>query len=182
MYLGKWASNGEYWIFSSSKSFLFRNRAMEESLRRVGEIDWNRKDKMFENILEPLVWQDCAEECQAFSQSVRLLVLLQHLIVLADGRQEHHQQNIIETMNPLLTLRSLPTHVNLWKNFIKTVLYQQNTLPWWILSCLPRLQMCIQWLQLFWPWSEEYLCSQVRTLDLTLCECWRESIWDRNPC
>ena len=41
------------------------------------------------------------------------VVLLQHLVELADGRQEHDQEDVLETVDPLLALCSLTSDVNL---------------------------------------------------------------------
>ena len=42
-----------------------------------------------------------------------------YLIILASSSEEHHQKNILETVNPLLSLRPLPSNVYLRKNNTK---------------------------------------------------------------
>jgi len=39
------------------------------------------------------------------------LIFVQHLVVLAQTDQEHQSSNVLEAMNPLLTLRPLATDV-----------------------------------------------------------------------
>ena len=41
------------------------------------------------------------------------VIFLKHLVVLADGRQEHDQEDVLETVDPLLPLRSLAPNINL---------------------------------------------------------------------
>ena len=41
------------------------------------------------------------------------VVLLKHLVELADGRKKHDQEDILEAVNPLLTLCPLTPDVNL---------------------------------------------------------------------
>lgn len=74
-----------------------------------------------------MVGEDGAEEVEALCHSVLCVVLLQHLqehlqlplhlhlhlVILAAGCQEHHQQHILETMDPLLPFISLSTDINL---------------------------------------------------------------------
>ena len=60
-----------------------------------------------------MVGENGPEQVEALRQSILLDVLLQHLVVLADGCQEHDQQDILETVNPLPSFAPLASHVNL---------------------------------------------------------------------
>ena len=62
-----------------------------------------------------MVGEDCAEEVETLLQPVLVVVLLQDLVVLADGRQEHDQQHVLETVDPLLPLRPLAPDIDLTK-------------------------------------------------------------------
>ena len=70
----------------------------------------------FENekysIPEPVISENSLEQIQTFLESVDQDVLLQHLVVLADGGQEHDHQHVLKTVNPLLPLRSLSSNIN----------------------------------------------------------------------
>ena len=60
-----------------------------------------------------MVGKNCLEEVQTLSQSVLAHVLLQDLVVLAYSGQEHDQENILETVDPLSTFTSLTPDINL---------------------------------------------------------------------
>ena len=60
-----------------------------------------------------MVGEDCAEEVETLLQPVLVVVLLQDLVVLADGGQKHDQENILETVDPLSTFTSLTPDINL---------------------------------------------------------------------
>ena len=60
---------------------------------------------------EPAGVADRIEQSEGFLHTVDGLVLEQQLVVLGDGDQEEDGGDILKAMNPLLTLRSLATHV-----------------------------------------------------------------------
>ena len=63
-------------------------------------------------------------EVETLLQSVLANVLLQHLVVLADGCQEHDQEDVLETVDPLPPFAplALATHIDLGnKNFKKLI-------------------------------------------------------------
>ena len=60
-----------------------------------------------------MVGENGPEQVEALRQSVLLNVLLQHLVVLTDGSEEHDQKDIFETVNPLPPFAPLTSDVNL---------------------------------------------------------------------
>ena len=60
-----------------------------------------------------MIRENGPEQVETLLQSVLADVLLQHLVVLADGCQEHDQQDVLKTVDPLPPFAPLPTHVNL---------------------------------------------------------------------
>lgn len=60
---------------------------------------------------EPSGVTDRVEQCQGFLHTVYSFVLKQELVVLRDGYQEENGCYILETVNPLLTFRSLTTNI-----------------------------------------------------------------------
>lgn len=60
---------------------------------------------------EPAGVADRVKQGESFLHTVDGLVLEQQLVVLGDGDQEEDGGDILEAVNPLLTLRSLATHV-----------------------------------------------------------------------
>ena len=60
-----------------------------------------------------MIRQNGPEEVETLLQSVLANVLLQHLVVLADGCQEHDQQDVLKTVDPLPPFAPLTPHVNL---------------------------------------------------------------------
>ena len=63
--------------------------------------------------LEPLVVHEKLEQSQTLRHPVRVLVLRQNLVVLADGRQEDQELQVAEAVDPLLPLTPLPADVDL---------------------------------------------------------------------
>ena len=63
--------------------------------------------------LEPIVIHDELEQSQALLHPVRVLILCQNLVVLANSRQEDEELQVAEAMNPFLSLTSLATNVDL---------------------------------------------------------------------
>ena len=88
---------------------MFRKRVIDEFLKSVSYRE--RNDLL--SLHEPMVGKNCLEEVQTLSQSVLAHVLLQDLVVLADGGQKHDQENILETVDPLSTFTSLTPDINL---------------------------------------------------------------------
>ena len=69
-----------------------------------------------------MVGENGPEQVEALRQSILLDVLLQHLVVLADGCQEHDQEDVLETVDPLPPFAPLATHIDLGKkNFKKLI-------------------------------------------------------------
>ena len=66
-----------------------------------------------ESLHEPMIRENGPEEVETLLQSVLANVLLQHLVVLADGCQEHDQEDVLETVDPLPPVAPLATHVDL---------------------------------------------------------------------
>ena len=60
-----------------------------------------------------MIRENGPEEVETLLQSVLANVLLQHLVVLADGCQEHDQEDVLETVDPLSPFAPLATHVDL---------------------------------------------------------------------
>jgi len=60
---------------------------------------------------EPPGVADGVEQGQSLLHTVDGLVLEQQLVVLGDGHQEQNGGDVLEAVNPLLTLRTLTTHV-----------------------------------------------------------------------
>ena len=60
-----------------------------------------------------MVRENGPEEVETLHQPVLSEVLLQDLVILADGCQEHDQQHVLETVNPFSPLAPLTSHVNL---------------------------------------------------------------------
>ena len=66
-----------------------------------------------------MIRENGPEEVETLLQSVLANVLLQHLVVLADGCQEHDQEDVLETVDPLPPFAPLATHVDLGKKIFK---------------------------------------------------------------
>ena len=64
-----------------------------------------------------MIRKNRSEEIKTLLEPVLGVVLLQYLVKLADGRQEHDQEDVLEAMDPLLALCSLTPNINLW--FVK---------------------------------------------------------------
>lgn len=60
---------------------------------------------------EPPGVADGVEECESFLHTVDSLVFEKELIVFGDGDKEENGGDVLEAMNPLLSLRSLTTNV-----------------------------------------------------------------------
>jgi hypothetical protein len=54
---------------------------------------------------------DRIEQRQRLLHAVHALIFVKHLVVLAKRDQEHQRRHVFEAVDPLLTLRPLPTHV-----------------------------------------------------------------------
>ena len=65
------------------------------------------------NYLKPLVIENEPEEAEALLHPVGGLVLGQHLVVLAHGRQEQQEDDVREAVDPFLPLAPLTSHVDL---------------------------------------------------------------------
>ena len=70
-----------------------------------------------------MIRENGPEEVETLLQSVLANVLLQHLVVLADGCQEHDQEDVLETVDPLPPFAPLATHVDLGKKSVFWDLY-----------------------------------------------------------
>lgn len=92
--------------------------------RVVGETDAQRAslDLLLEQVLfvqkendrrvdEPLVVADRVEEAQRLVHSVGRLVLVEHLVVLAQRHAEDDRRHVLETVDPFFALGPLPAHV-----------------------------------------------------------------------
>ena len=60
-----------------------------------------------------MIGENGPEQVETLLQSVLVLILLQDLVILTDGRQEHDQQDVLETVDPLSPFAPLATHVDL---------------------------------------------------------------------
>lgn len=54
---------------------------------------------------------DGIEEGECFLHTVDVLVLVQHLVILAQSNQEDQRSDILETMDPLFSLRPLTAYI-----------------------------------------------------------------------
>ena len=52
-----------------------------------------------------------------FPMPILCVVLLKHLVKLADGCQKHDQEDVFEAVNPLLPFCSLTPNVNLSRKY-----------------------------------------------------------------
>ena len=64
-----------------------------------------------------MIGENGPEQVETLLQSVLVLILLQDLVILTDGRQEHDQQDVLKTVNPLPTFTPLASHINLGREF-----------------------------------------------------------------
>ena len=69
-----------------------------------------------------MIRENGPEEVETLLQSVLANVLLQHLVVLADGCQEHDQEDVLETVDPLPPFAPLATHFDLGKTNLKKLI------------------------------------------------------------
>src|SRR4051812_41655310 len=63
-------------------------------------------------ILKPRIGDDSAEERLTLLRPVLVVRLDEHLVVLAQRRQEHNGRDILEAVYPFATLRALTAHVD----------------------------------------------------------------------
>mmetsp|Transcript_17333 Transcript_17333/g.51777 ORF Transcript_17333/g.51777 Transcript_17333/m.51777 type:complete len:342 (+) Transcript_17333:168-1193(+) len=61
---------------------------------------------------EPSTVADFVEQLQRFMHTVDSLIFIQSLVVLTEGHEENHSSHVLETMNPLLSLTTLATHID----------------------------------------------------------------------
>ena len=95
-----------------------------------------------------MIRENGPEEVETLLQSVLANVLLQHLVVLADGCQEHDQEDVLETVDPLPPFAPLATHVDLGKKFFKKLIrvverYSSNDKVFGLLGSLLCLRALI---------------------------------------
>lgn len=69
------------------------------------------QEQNYRRLDEPPGVANRVEEGQCFLHSVDGLIFKQQLIVLGNGDEEQNSSHVLEAMDPLLTLRSLATHV-----------------------------------------------------------------------
>ena len=65
-----------------------------------------------------MIGEDSPEQIKTLPQAVLCGVFLQHLVVLADGGEEHDEQDVFKTMDPLTTFTPLSANVNLWNTTV----------------------------------------------------------------
>ena len=73
----------------------------------------NVTNSNFGDLHEPMIGEDSLEQIKTLPQAVLCGVFLQHLVVLADGGEEHDEQDVFKTMDPLTTFTPLSVNVNL---------------------------------------------------------------------
>lgn len=60
---------------------------------------------------EPPRIADTVEQCEGLLHSVDGLIFEKELVVLGNGDQEKNRRYVLKAVNPLLSLRSLPTNI-----------------------------------------------------------------------
>jgi hypothetical protein len=81
----------------------------------VGEVVLHRADGQLLlesiNLVEPSRIADGVKQGECFLHTVDCLIFKQELIVLGDGDEEENGGNVLEAVDPLLSLRSLSSHI-----------------------------------------------------------------------
>jgi len=66
---------------------------------------------LFSEFIYAYMANDAVEQGERLLHSIDSLVFEEQLVVFGDGNQKKNRSNIFKAMNPLLSLRPLPTHV-----------------------------------------------------------------------